>query len=71
MSGAYKDFTAGIAINRVERERKKQEAEERQRKSEKKRNKLIATLKNVADVSGYEIVNRIEIRDKKTGEIYK
>lgn len=34
-------------------------------------NALIKVLKYIIGKSGFELVNRIEIRDKKTGRVYK
>lgn len=32
---------------------------------------LISVLKYIIDKSGFELINRIEIRDKKTGRIFR
>ena len=32
---------------------------------------LIKVLKYIIDKSGFELVNRIEIKDKKTGKVFK
>lgn len=33
--------------------------------------KLCTAIRNIADLTGFEIMNRMEIRDLKTGKIYK
>ena len=33
--------------------------------------KVITTIKNILDLSGFELVERIQIRHKKSGKIYK
>lgn len=38
---------------------------------EQKVSLFIKTIKNIANLCGYEILNRIEIRDKKTGRVWK
>lgn len=32
---------------------------------------LISVLKFIIDKSGFELVNRIEVKDKKTGRVFK
>ena len=32
---------------------------------------VITTIKNILDLSGFELVERIQIRHKKTGKIFK
>ena len=32
---------------------------------------VITTIKNILDLSGFELVDRIQIRHKKTGKIFK
>lgn len=32
---------------------------------------LISVLKFIIDKSGFELINRIEIKDKKTGRVFK
>ena len=33
--------------------------------------KVVTTIKNILDLSGFELVTRIQIRHKKSGKIYK
>ncbi|HEK4853252.1 TPA: hypothetical protein SOL27_001316 [Clostridioides difficile] len=54
----YLDSTAYEAIRKVDKE--KQEA-----------NVLIELIKKMAKVAGFEIIGRIELRNKKTGVLYK
>lgn len=32
---------------------------------------LIKTLKNTIDLAGYDLIERIEVRDRKTGRVYR
>lgn len=54
----YYDPTAWKAIKHISEE-------------EKKTSKVIKTLQAVAHLAGYEIVGRIVLRDKETGEIWR
>ena len=38
---------------------------------DKDAHKIVSTIKNILDVSGFELVDRIQLRHKKTGKIYK
>ena len=38
---------------------------------ESRTTKLIKTLKGVIDLAGYDLVARIEIRDRETGKIFR
>ena len=33
--------------------------------------KVVTTIKNILDLSGFELVGRIQIRHKKSGKVYK
>lgn len=33
--------------------------------------KVVTTIKNILDLSGFELIGRIEIKHKKSGKIYK
>lgn len=55
------DLTAFNAITNVVKEEKN---------NEMKVSELIKVIKYIVDVSGFEIVNRIGIKDKKTKKIY-
>ena len=52
----YPDPTAGKAIRNVEHERL---------------NKLIKEIKQLISENDFELLNRIELLDKRTGKIYK
>lgn len=58
-SEGYSDPTAGAAMSKVIREEKDRQ---QQRVSA-----LISELKGIIDKAGFELIARIEIRDKKTG----
>lgn len=58
----YNDPTAGAAIGHIERERKMKS------KSADKLNRMIRQL---ADFCGFEIVGKLEFKDKATGQIFK
>ena len=58
----YNDPTAYAALSKVQRE----EIELQRRVSE-----VINVLKYVIDKSGFELMARIEIRDKKTGKEFR
>lgn len=53
----YADPTAYHALKSIEREKRIKE--------------LVAVLKWIANIAGFEIVERIQFRDKKSGKIYK
>ena len=36
-----------------------------------KAHKVVTTIRNILDLSGFELVGRIQIRHKKSGKIYK
>ena len=52
-----KDLTAFEAIRNVE--------------SEERFNKLLKTIKNVCELSGFRLEERIVLRDKKTGKVWR
>lgn len=54
----YIDLTANTAVNNVMAE----EAECR---------KLMKTLKYIVDLSGFELVDRIQLKHRKSGRVYK
>lgn len=33
-------------------------------------NELLSVIKNICELSGFELVGRIQVRDKRTGKIY-
>lgn len=57
----YHDPTASGAFDRINKELA----------GEEKVRKLVSTLKNVAELAGYNVTNRIELRDKITGKVYR
>lgn len=54
----YPDPTADKAIRRAD-------------KAPEKVSELIRTIKAVAALAGYEITNRVQMKNRKTGRIYK
>lgn len=54
-----KDPTAYKAIKKVDEE------------TTRRANQLIKTIQSIAHLAGFEVVGRIELRDKKTGEIWR
>lgn len=58
----FADPTAYNALNRVAQE-------EAALKS--KVNFLIKVLKFIADGAGFDVINRIELKDRKTGKLFK
>ena len=59
-SGAM-DLTSYEAIRNVDREAN----------AEARYKKLIATINNLCELAGFRIIGRIEIRDKKTGKVWR
>lgn len=59
----YSDPTPEQAIGHVMKEQKKQNMSQEQ--------KTIKTLQNVAHLAGFDIVGRIELREHKSGRIYR
>ena len=58
----YSDPTAGAAMSNILRE----ENEQQRRVA-----LLIKTLKHIIDAAGFDLIARIEIRDRKTGREYR
>ncbi|MBQ9211122.1 MAG: hypothetical protein IJ153_05415 [Clostridia bacterium] len=58
----YPDPTAHKAINNAIREERRRDARAR---------RAMENLRRLADELGFEIVNRIELRDRYTGKIFK
>lgn len=58
----YTDPTAHDAISKVVREEN-----DRQRRV----SVVIGILKNAADLAGFDLVNRVVLRDRKTGREYR
>lgn len=55
----YNDKTAGDAIEKVYDE------------TDTKNNIIVRVIKNVCDLAGFEIVERVVLRDKRTGKVYR
>lgn len=58
----YSDPTAYAALKSIGQE----EAEQQQRVSA-----LVRALKYVIDVAGFDLLNRVELKDRKTGRVYR
>lgn len=61
-SEGYPDPTAYEAIKRINEEEKLQF---------RRVTELVSVLKYIVDKAGFEITNRVVLRDKKTGKEYK
>lgn len=61
-AAGYVDLTATEAIEKVDRE----EAERQKRIS-----LFVCTIKQIAELSGFKILNRIEILDERSGRVYR
>jgi hypothetical protein len=59
------DPTAYKALNNIQAE------EKRLNQTDENVRLVITTIKNILDLSGFELVERIQIRHKKSGKIYK
>lgn len=59
----YNDPTAETAIGHVMNEQKKRRSDQA--------TKTIKTLQNVAHLAGFDIVGRIELREHRSGRIFK
>ena len=59
----YSDPTADTVIGHVMTERRKRRSDQE--------TKTIKTLQNVAHLAGFDIVGRIELREHKSGRIYR
>lgn len=60
------DPTAYAALKNVQREERIQNEA-----VDEAAHKVVSTIKNILDLSGFEMVGRIQIRHKKSGKIYK
>ena len=60
-ASGYMDLTAFEAIKNVDREAD----------AEKRYKKLLSTIFYICDLAGFHIEGRLEIRDKKTGEVWR
>lgn len=59
----YSDPTADTVIGNVMNEQRKRRIDQE--------TKTIKTLQNVAHLAGFDIVGRIELREHKSGRIYR
>lgn len=66
----YADPTATIAVGRVARAEKEQ-SELEIHESEKRAYDLIKILKYIIRVAGFELIERIQVKDTKTGRVYR
>lgn len=58
----YADPTARDALEPIQRE---------QLEADQRLARLIKTLKSAIDLAGYDLLNRIEVRDRRTGRCYR
>ena len=58
----YSDPTAYAALKAVGQE----EAEQQQRVSA-----LVRVLKYIIDAAGFDLLNRVELKDRRTGKVYR
>lgn len=65
-SEGYMDLTAYEAISNIERERLSAQDDADARCS-----RLVRSIKTLIDLSGFDLVARIEIKDRKTGRLYR
>lgn len=60
-ASGYLDMTAYKAIEKVDREAD----------AERRYKKLLSTIFYICDLAGFHIEGRLEIRDKKTGKVWR
>lgn len=60
-ASGYLDLTAFEAIQNIDREAE----------AEKRYKKLLSTIFYICDLAGFHIEGRLEIKDKKTGKIWR
>ncbi len=65
-SSGYKDETAYKAIKNIEKEERKDDKDVRLRI-----NSVLPVVSKVFGLAGFEIVDRIALKDKATGKIYR
>ncbi len=58
----YNDPTAYNAMTKVMRE---------ENEPQRRINALIGSIKSLIDLAGFDLLNRIEVRDRKTGREYR
>lgn len=59
------DFTAYEAIKNIQNE------EKRLNRVDENAHTVITTIKNILELSGFELIERVQIRHKKSGKVYK
>lgn len=62
----YHDPTAHEAMKQIQREEKI-----RDQPTDENARLVITTIKNILDLSGFELIGRIQIRHKKSGKTFK
>lgn len=62
----YLDLTAHAALSNVARERQTELDD-----ADLRCNRMIKSIKALIDLSGFDVITRIEVRDRKTGRIYR
>lgn len=62
----YPDPTAHAALNNIMRD-----YAVRQEAADNRCSCLIRILKNIIDFAGFDLIARIEVRDRETGRVYK
>lgn len=65
-SSGCPDYTAFEALKRIEAEEKR-----RLYYVDDAARVVITTIKNILDLSGFEVIGRIQIKHKKSGKVYK
>lgn len=63
----YADPTATIAVGRAAR----MQAEVENQEAEKRVGDLMKTLKYIIRLAGFELAERVQIKDTRTGRVYK
>lgn len=61
-SEGYPDPTAYGAMNQMQTAHDEEEERLKQ---------MVKTVKNIVDLAGFELIERIQVKDKKSGRVYK
>lgn len=64
----YKDPTADKAIGHVARDERREYRLDHDRE---RLNKLLYTIFYICDQAGYDVVSRIDLKDRKTGKVWR
>lgn len=64
----YMDMTRHDAVENIEREQREKERETREAA---RVTKLVHTLFYICNIAGFDVAERIVLRDKKTGRVWK